>query len=119
LLNQAILNSIKTPIIEKNEQVEIAKILSDLDSKIELLQKQNKTLEAIGQVLFKHWFVDFKFPNEEGKPYKSSGGEMVFNEELGKEIPKGWAVKPLGQIANFLNGLALQKFRNCSIKGGF
>jgi len=110
LLNQAILNSIKTPIIEKNEQVEIAKILSDLDSKIELLQKQNKTLEDIAQALFKHWFVDFEFPDEGGKPYKSSGGEMVFNEELGKEIPKRWGVKSLDEIADYLNGLALQKY---------
>ncbi|CAD6492739.1 MAG: Type I restriction modification DNA specificity domain protein [Candidatus Argoarchaeum ethanivorans] len=81
-----------------NEQHRIAKILSDLDSKIELLQKQNKTLEAIAQTLFKHWFVDFEYPNEEGKPYKSSGGEMLFNEELGKEIPKGWEVGKLGDI---------------------
>jgi len=78
------------------EQRAIAKILSDLDAKIELLQKQNETLEKIGQVIFKHWFVDFEFPNEEGKPYKSSGGEMVYNEELGKEIPKEWSVGSLG-----------------------
>ena len=78
------------------EQTSIAKILSDLDSKIELLQKQNKTLEAIGQAIFKQWFVDFAFPNEEGKPYKSSGGEMVFNEELESEIPKGWEVSKIG-----------------------
>jgi type I restriction enzyme S subunit len=78
--------------IPKNdvEQSAIAKILSDLDSKIELLQKQNETLEKIGQVIFKHWFVDFEFPNEEGKPYKSSGGKMV-ESELG-EIPEGWSV---------------------------
>jgi len=92
------------------EQHAIAKILSDLDSKIELLQKQNETLEKIGQAIFKHWFVDFEFPNEEGKPYKSSGGEMVYNEELGKEIPRGWEVKPIDEVADFLNGLALQKY---------
>ena len=57
----------------------------------------NKTLEAIGQAIFKHWFVDFEFPNEEGKPYKSSGGEMVYNEELGKEIPKGRGVEKIGK----------------------
>jgi len=80
------------------EQRAIAKILSDLDSKIELLQKQNETLEKIGQAIFKHWFIDFEFPNEEGKPYKSSGGEMAYNEELGKEIPKGWGVKELKDL---------------------
>jgi type I restriction enzyme, S subunit len=67
------------------EQFAIAKILSDLDSKIELLQKQNETLEKIGQAIFKHWFVDFEFPNEKGKHYKSSGGEMI-ESEMG-EIP--------------------------------
>jgi len=76
------------------EQQSIAKILSDLDSKIELNNKMNKTLEAIGQAIFKHWFIDFEFPNEKGKPYKSSGGEMI-NSELGK-IPKGWKVSKIG-----------------------
>ncbi|MHA1828011.1 MAG: restriction endonuclease subunit S, partial [Candidatus Heimdallarchaeaceae archaeon] len=92
------------PIPPLPERRAIAKILSDLDSKIELLQKQNATLEKIGQAIFKHWFVDFEFPNEEGKPYKSSGGEMVYNEELGKEIPKGWNVGKLGEIANISIG---------------
>jgi type I restriction enzyme S subunit len=87
------------------EQHSIAKILSDLDEKIELNQKVNKTLEAIGQVIFKHWFVDFEFPNEEGKPYKSSGGEMVYNEELGKEIPKGWRVAIITEILDFVKGI--------------
>jgi type I restriction enzyme S subunit len=87
---------IKFPFSPLTEQRAIAKILSDLDEKIELNQKMNKTLEAIGQAIFKHWFVDFEFPNDEGKPYKSSGGEMVYNEELGKEIPKGWRVSKIG-----------------------
>lgn len=91
-------NKMIIAVPELNEQRAIAKILSDLDAKIELLQKQNETLEKIGQVLFKHWFVDFEFPDEEGKPYKSSGGEMVYNEELGKEIPKGWGVGKLGDL---------------------
>jgi type I restriction enzyme S subunit len=68
----------------------------------------NKTLEAIGQAIFKHWFVDFEFPNEEGKPYKSSGGEMVYNEELGKEIPKGWKVGRLGEIGKVQPGFAFK-----------
>ena len=70
------------------EQTEIADILFGLDRKIENLRKQNETLEQIAQTLFKHWFVDFEFPNEDGKPYKSSGGEME-RSELG-EIPAGW-----------------------------
>lgn len=91
------------------EQKLIAEILSSLDEKIELNRRMNKTLEEMGKALFKRWFVDFEFPNEEGKPYKSSGGAMV-DSELG-EIPEGWEVKPLSSIATFLNGLALQKYR--------
>ncbi len=78
------------------EQSAIAKILSDLDAKIELNQRMNKTLEAIGQAIFKRWFVDFEFPDENGEPYKSSGGEMV-DSELG-EIPKGWGVEGLRRL---------------------
>lgn len=97
---------IKLPPIE--EQKAIAYFLNNFDKKIELNQKMNQTLEEIGQAIFKHWFVHFEFPNEEGKPYKSSGGEMV-DSELG-EIPKGWEVQSLDKIADYLNGLALQKF---------
>jgi len=69
-------------------QTSIAEILSSLDDKIELNNKINKELESLAQTLFKRWFIDFEFPNENGEPYKSSGGEMV-DSELG-EIPKGW-----------------------------
>lgn len=87
---------------EVMEQKFIAKILSNLDSKIELNHQMNKTLEAVGQAIFKHWFVDFEFPNEEGKPYKSSGGELV-DSELGK-IPKGWEVKDVYSFADVVYG---------------
>jgi type I restriction enzyme S subunit len=91
-----------------NEQCAIAAVLSSFDDKIELLRAQNKTLENIAQALFKHWFVDFEFPGKDGKPYKSSGGEMI-DSELG-EIPEGWKIGGLSEIADFLNGLALQNF---------
>ena len=90
------------------EQKRIAEILSSLDDKIELNNQMNKTLEEMAQAIFKQWFVDFEFPNENGEPYKSSGGEMV-ESELG-EIPKGWRVAGLDKIAEFLNGLAMQKY---------
>jgi type I restriction enzyme S subunit len=101
---------LKTDLIvpDISEQKSIAAILSSLDDKIELLQEQNKTLESIAQTIFKEWFVNFNFPNEEGKPYKNSGGEMV-DSELGM-IPKGWRVEGLSSIADFLNGLAMQKY---------
>jgi len=81
------------------EQKAIARILSTLDEKIELNNKINKTLENMAQAIFKHWFIDFEFPNEEGEPYKSSGGEMV-ESELGM-IPKGWEVNNLEKIIEF------------------
>ena len=92
-----------------DEQKAIAKILSDLDEKIGVNNKINKKLEEMAQTIFKQWFVDFEFTNEDGKPYKSSGGEMV-ESELGM-IPKGWNSKSLLDIADYLNGLAMQKFR--------
>lgn len=98
---------IKLPPLE--EQKTIAHILSTLDDKIEVNNQINKTLENMAQAIFKQWFVDFEFPNEDGEPYRSSGGEMV-ESELGM-IPKGWEVKGLDEIAEFLNGLAMQKFR--------
>jgi type I restriction enzyme, S subunit len=85
------------------EQSSIAKILSDLDTKIELLQNQNNTLEKIGKTIFKQWFVDFEFPNEEGKIYKSSGGDMT-ESKLGK-IPTGWNVNNYGDLLEFERGI--------------
>lgn len=102
------LKEIKVMLPPISEQNLIVNFLKSLDSKIELNQHMNQTLEEIGRAIFKHWFVDFEFPDEQGRPYKSSGGEMV-DSELGK-IPRGWELKPLDQVANFLNGLALQKY---------
>ena len=83
------LRKFKISLPNLDEQKKIVSILSSLDKKIELNNEMNKTLEEIAQALFKRWFVDFEFPNEEGKPYKSSGGEMV-ESELGM-IPEGWS----------------------------
>ncbi len=74
----------------------IVTVLEAIERKIENLRRQNETLEAIAQTLFKHWFIDFEFPNEDGKPYKSSGGEMV-RSELG-EIPVGWKSGKLSEL---------------------
>lgn len=86
----------------REQQDSLVSILSTLDEKIEVNNKINKTLEEMAQAIFKHWFVDFEFPNEDGEPYKSSGGEMV-DSELGP-IPKGWAVKKLTEIAEITMG---------------
>jgi len=79
-------------------QKSIAKILSDLDAKIELNNKINRELEAMAKTLYDYWFVQFDFPDANGRPYKSSGGKMVYNAELKREIPEGWEVKKLGDI---------------------
>jgi type I restriction enzyme S subunit len=104
------IRELKIPYPPLPEREVMERTLSPIDDKIELNWQVNKTLEAIGQAIFKHWFVDFEFPNEEGKPYKSSGGELVYNEVLDQEIPSGWHVKSIDEIADFLNGLALQRF---------
>jgi type I restriction enzyme S subunit len=98
------------------EQKRIANILSSFDDKIELLREQNKTLENIAQTIFKQWFIDFNFPNDNGKPYKDSGGKMV-DSELGM-IPEGCEIKSLLDIADFINGLAMQNYRPEKDEGG-
>ncbi|MEM0139660.1 MAG: restriction endonuclease subunit S [Ferroplasma sp.] len=101
-LNREDVYNLKVKIPDYKEQRAIAKILSDLDSKIELDIRMNKTLESIAQALFKHWFIDFEFPDDNGNPYKSSGGEMV-ESELG-EIPKGWEVNKLANYVDVIKG---------------
>lgn len=99
-------------IIEVPSQ-NIQKFIGDLfyitNKKIKNNQNIIANLEELSQTLFKRWFVDFEFPDENGNPYKSNGGEMV-DSELGA-IPKGWNVKNLDDIANYMNGLAMQKFK--------
>ncbi len=88
------------------EQRSIAATLSCLDDIIELNKRTNQVLEEMAQAIFKHWFVDFEFPNEDGEPYKSSGGEMV-DSELG-EIPKGWKVGNIGDYVKIKSGYAFK-----------
>ena len=97
------------PSIE--EQHIIGNVLADIDRKIELNKQINDNLEAMAKQLYDYWFVQFDFPNEEGKPYKSSGGAMVWNEKLKREIPQGWHCGTLLDIAEYTNGLACQKYR--------
>lgn len=101
-INLAYLKKISFRCPMLNERKAITHILSTLDEKIEVNNQINKTLEKMAQAIFKHWFVDFEFPNEEGEPYQTSGGEMV-ESELGM-IPKGWEVVPLQDIADITMG---------------
>ena len=92
------------PIPPISEQKRISSVISTLDKKIALNRQINQNLEAMAKRLYDYWFVQFDFPNEEGKPYKSSGGKMVWNEKLRREIPKGWDNGILIDIANITMG---------------
>lgn len=82
----------------KDEQNKLVSILALIDRKIELNRAINQNLEAMAKQLYDYWFVQFDFPNKEGKPYKSSGGEMLWNEKLKREIPKGWESAKLDNL---------------------
>ena len=98
------INCIPVLLPSLKEQHTIGKVLSDLDRKIELNRQINDNLEAMAKQLYDYWFVQFDFPNEEGKPYKSSGGAMVWNERLKRENPVGWQVENLQDFAEIKNG---------------
>ncbi|MDD5745178.1 MAG: restriction endonuclease subunit S, partial [Mesotoga sp.] len=100
------LKSIRLPIPPLPEQHAIAHILGSLDDKIELNRRMNQTLQAMARAIFKHWFIDFEFPNENGEPYKSSGGETI-NSPLGP-IPKGWRIGRIEDVCEFSYGKALK-----------
>lgn len=113
-VNEGALKRQEIIVPNKNTQQKIAKVLSDLDSKIELNNKINAELEAMAKTLYDYWFVQFDFPDKNGKPYKSSGGKMVWNEELKREIPEGWEVKELGNELSIQRGIS---YKSSEIKG--
>ena len=88
---------------KKNEQLCIAKALSMIDVKIANNSEICSDLESMAKFLYDYWFVQFDFPDENGRPYKSSGGKMVWNEELKREIPEGWEVKRLREVATYVS----------------
>ena len=98
------LNDFPVPLIPLEEQIRIGNIFSSIDRKIALNRAINDNLEAMAKQLYDYWFVQFDFPNEEGKPYKSSGGKMVWNDKLKREIPEGWADGVFSDIANITMG---------------
>ena len=95
---------INFPCLDLNNKTEIGKLLSSLDDKIALNNRINAKLELMAKRLYDYWFVQFDFPNADGKPYKSTGGKMVWNEKLKREIPEGWEVGILSDIANITMG---------------
>lgn len=89
-------------------QQKIAQVLSSLDRKIALNQQINAELEKMAKTLYDYWFVQFDFPDENGNPYKSSGGEMVYHPELKREVPKGWGRKTIGDYCKSTGGYAFK-----------
>ena len=99
--------TIKLPDLATQEQC--FNVLNLIDQKIQINNQINQELEAMAKTLYDYWFVRFDFPDKNGKPYKSSGGKMVYNPELKREIPEGWGVEKLGELAQFKNGINYEK----------
>ena len=108
-LSQENLANLIVRVPNENIQNTIADILDSLDGKIELNKQINDNLEAMAKQLYDYWFVQFDFPNEEGKPYKSSGGAMVWNKKLKREIPSCFEVVNMGKLCDFRNGINYSK----------
>ena len=100
------IRDIELPSYSPEMQSHIVYVLSLLDKKIENNNAICADLEAMAKLLYDYWFVQFDFPDENGKPYKSSGGKMVWNEDLKREIPEGWEVKPLGELITVIRGIS-------------
>ena len=104
LMMDAAFKSIPMKKITMTEQSSIAASISTIDKKRSLNRQINDNLEAMAKQLYDYWFVQFDFPNEEGKPYKSSGGAMVWNEKLKREIPQGWTAAKIKDVAQTYSG---------------
>lgn len=97
------------PVFSPQEQENIGNIVISITEKLRLNRAINHNLEEMVKQLYDYWFVQFDFPNAEGKPYKSSGGKMVYNDKLKREIPEGWEVRQLGNLCSFRNGINYTK----------
>lgn len=125
-INRNDLHEVQIPFIDKEFQKPIADFLSVIDAKIDLNNRINSELEGMAKLIYDYWFVQFDFPISEvqaaamgrpelkGKPYKSSGGKMVFNKELKREVPEGWEVKELGTELEIQRGIS---YKSSEIKG--
>lgn len=109
--NEDIFSFLSLYLPDYQEQVKIGDMLYNMEQKIQLNEQICAELEAMAKTLYDYWFVQFDFPDENGRPYRASGGEMVWNEQLKREIPKGWRIGNLYDIADFFNGIACQRFR--------
>ena len=105
ILNKTDFDNLRFKVeLDLNQQRKMVSILSKIDDKIEINNQINQELEAMAKTLYDYWFVQFDFPDQNGKPYKSSGGKMVYNPELKREIPEGWGVEKLSHFLTIKNG---------------
>ena len=95
---------LSVPIPSLDTQHKIAGVLSALDDKIELNDKINRKLNELARLIYDYWFVQFDFPDEHGRPYRASGGKMVYNDLLKREIPEGWKAQMLSDLAHIVSG---------------
>lgn len=102
--NEDIFSFLNLYLPEYKEQVKIGDMLYSMEQKIQLNKRICAELEAMAKTLYNYWFTQFDFPDENGKPYRSSGGEMVWNDQLKRKIPKGWSAGQLSDIANITMG---------------
>ncbi|RYZ74655.1 MAG: restriction endonuclease subunit S, partial [Proteobacteria bacterium] len=94
---------LKLPVVDRNLQRQIGKLYFDISNKIEINNRVNSELESMAKALYNYWFLQFDFPNENGRPYKSAGGKMEYNENLRRQIPEGWEMKAIDFYADIID----------------
>ena len=114
--NEAMFSYLEIMLPDFDTQKKIGDFLYSLEKKKQINNQINQELEAMAKTLYDYWFVQFDFPDQNGKPYKSSGGKMVYHPELKREIPEGWGVEKLGELAQFKNGINYEKTSSGSEK---
>ena len=114
--NEAMFSYLEIMLPDFDTQKKIGDFLYSLEKKKQTNNQINQELESMAKTLYDYWFVQFDFPDQNGKPYKSSGGKMVYHPELKREIPEGWGVEKLGELAQFKNGINYEKTSSGSEK---
>lgn len=114
-INTSILGNVPVFLPDRDIQIEIAESLQGFDDKIQLNIKMMKEMEEVAKLIYSYWFLQFEFPDKDGKPYKSSGGKMVWNDELKSEIPEGWRCDALKKYIKLTKGIS---YTSKNIKSG-
>ena len=112
--NEEIFSYIKIQIPDYDTQVKIGDMLYKIEKKILINNQINNNLEELMKTIYQRWFIEFEFPNEEGKPYKSNSGKLAYNEELKSKIPENWKVVNINEISDFITGYAFTSDTYCN-----